>query len=810
MKRLLLLMMNLCLMAVASAQPAFTLEAVQDSIISQLTLFPQEKIHLHTDRYMYVPGEKIWFRVYVVDAFTHQSATSSQYAYVELINSSDSLMHRVMVNMDGEGLFHGNIFLSDFMPEGDYTLRAYTRYMENLGDDYFFTKPVRISNLKAVDTQAKKQPNEKSHEKSNEKKSNVTYEVSFFPEGGYLVEGVRCKTTFKALNKNGVPESITGEIVDETGSRITEVKTDIAGMGLFYFMPEAGKAYFLKCNNQDGQEKRFKLPEVQKSYSLAAAYRNKRHYIELTRTPGLPEMPLYLLAHSRGMVLYFEAWNYNYRSVVFVNDQLPSGIVQLVLFDGRMNPVSERLIFNKNDDQAQLDFSTDKSAYQKRENVLSKITITDTEGNLHGGHVSVAVTDDGDMGVDTNHTILSSLLLSSELRGTIESPAYYLQDNAHATYALDLLMLTHGWRRYEIAEVMKGHYVVPETRFEVAKEVSGSVRSLLLGRPVAKSEVLFFSNDGSFGEVETDSTGIFCFFIHFPDSVICFIQAKNQKGKSNVELMLNQEKFPLLKHVPTSPMTSGIDIYGRDSSAASGFKTKAAQRAQYDDDMRMIQLPEVVVSGKKIEKKDEARLNTWFNSGSDRTIHREDIEKRNPNKVSDMLFSVAGVYVNPDGTISIRGGGSPLILLDGMPMDSDFKVDDITIHDVESIDVFKGPSAAVFGMRGGNGAISITTRRGINDTSTRPSFNHISFMPTGYQSPVEFYSPKYDTPESRYISSPDFRTSLYWKPDLKVSDDGSASFEFYTSDFPTTYSVVIEGITNDGKIIRHVETIEVK
>jgi uncharacterized protein YfaS (alpha-2-macroglobulin family) len=131
----------------ANAQQTPTLRLIQDNFFNQLELYPQEKIHLHTDRTAYVPGEKIWFKAYPVDARSHLFPTHSRYVYVELINSADSLIHRVMVSPDENELFHGNIFLSDIIPEGDYTLRAYTRYMENLGDDYFFQKNIRIREI---------------------------------------------------------------------------------------------------------------------------------------------------------------------------------------------------------------------------------------------------------------------------------------------------------------------------------------------------------------------------------------------------------------------------------------------------------------------------------------------------------------------------------------------------------------------------------------------------------------------------------------------------------------------------------------
>ena len=149
MKRIVLFFLSVSVLV--SAQELVRIEDVQDRIISQMAIFPQEKVHLHTDRDMYIPGKKIWFRVYAVDAFSHRLPTNSRYAYVELIDSADSLMYRVTVTADGNGLLHGHLSLTEFIPAGDYTLRAYTRYMENLGDDYFFKKNIRIGSLRAME-----------------------------------------------------------------------------------------------------------------------------------------------------------------------------------------------------------------------------------------------------------------------------------------------------------------------------------------------------------------------------------------------------------------------------------------------------------------------------------------------------------------------------------------------------------------------------------------------------------------------------------------------------------------------------------
>jgi hypothetical protein len=83
-------------------------------------------------------------------------------------------------------------------------------------------------------------------------------------------------------------------------------------------------------------------------------------------------------------------------------------------------------------------------------------------------------------------------------------------------------------------------------------------------------------------------------------------------------------------------------------------------------------------------------------------------------------------------------------------------------------------------------------------------------MPLGYQSPIEFYSPKYNTQKAKNNPDPDLRTTIYWKPDLSTSANGETNIEFYTADNPTDYTIVIEGITDDGKIVRHTDTITVK
>jgi TonB-dependent SusC/RagA subfamily outer membrane receptor len=804
---------------------------VKANLLTQLNVFPQEKIHLHTDRNFYVPGERIRFRAYVADAATHTFPTLSRYVYAELIDVRDSLVGRVMVRPAEENLFQGDLFLSEIIPAGDYTLRAYTRYMENLGDDYFFKKNIRIGNL-ASDA---KQPPQALPAGVKGATEEDDFDVSFFPEGGNLIEGVFCKVAFKALNRSGRPETVAGELTNGQGLALTAVQSFHAGMGVFSILPEPEKRYFLTCRNGNGLVKQFELPQPHPhAYALTVARRNNIFTVGVLKAADSPGTPCYLLAHCRGMAFHFSALDKDDELIAFPAEALPAGIIQFVLFDKQMNPLSERLVFNNYYRAPQVAFRTDREVYQTRNRVVSALSLTDSAGNALAGHLSVAVTDDRDVAVDSATTILSSLLLSSELKGYIENPAWYLQDKAESVIASDYLMMTHGWRRYPVPEAAKGNPVYPQTPYQTSQEIKGQVKSPARLKAEAGSEVLIMPKDGTenngFGLAATDDNGAFLFTgFEYPDGTSYFIQAVSKKGSKHVELVLDRESFPQPVYAPQSPAierTEPQETTTESAAETNAFIEKAEQRSKYDSDMRMIRLGEVVITAAKV-KREEPRLRYWANSISDTTLRKSDFEKWNPRLVTDIIRGqIAGVNVSSGGGISIRGAnGPPLVLIDGLPVDwpesmtspYDSPLEAVSVIDVESIDVLKGAATAAFGVRGSNGVISITTKRGIDDISEingirrSKELNYTVYTPVGYQEPVAFYSPKYETPEARYLGAPDYRTTLFWKPDLILSaGNDTATFEFYTSDFPTTYSVVIEGLTTDGRIVRQVEKIRVE
>ena len=832
----------------ADADDFLTEYEIAERFEQQLELYPQEKIHLHTDRDFYVPGEKIWFKAYVVDAQSHTYPTKSQYVYLDLISQSDTLVRRIMSGLIDD-MYYGYLPISEIVPEGDYTLRAYTRYMENIGDDYFFKKNIRIGNLQANNVVSSlseehsnlplSSPKEDNRVNlNNPVNSNLDYDVSFFPEGGTLLEGVVCKIAFKALNSNGAPEIITGKLIDERGVEIASVESFYAGMGVFSYIPEANKRIYLQCSNENGLEKQFELPRpATRAYSLTAlSLSDRRLLISVQQSAHAPDIPLYILAHSRGKVLYFSEWDKKQESITLLEESIPAGVIQFVLFDEQMNPLSERLVFNKNQMSEIIVFEMDKNIYSIRDKVVATLSFPDaftpslSERVREGlGHFSIAITDDRDISIDESVTILSSLLLASELNGYIENPAYYLQDTKESATALDYLMMTHGWRKYNAAEVAKTHYESPCIPFQMDRQISGQIRTLLTNRPVADANVTLVV-DGDILITPTDRNGFFTFKeLDFRDSTNLLLQALSNTGSDNIKLIMDDELFPGLVYEHQNHLSAPAPIKQADDTVGGYdiFFQKAEQRAKFDEDMRVIYLPEVEVTALRI-KRNENRLQFWSNLGADVTLRREEIEKQKFRWVADYIVAnVPGVQkIQP-----LKGGAPkivflrninnlrdkyspPLIYIDGFPVGNIMNGGDsnegfnLPPEEIESIDVFKDGTG--FGLRGANGVISITTRKGFTG-NRQEKFNYAIYTPLGYQLPTEFYSPKYETQASRQSPTPDYRTTIFWKPDVVISEEHEkATFEFYTSDFKTTYSVVIEGITNDGRIVRQVEKIKIE
>lgn len=841
-------------------------DSIQNLFLEQISLYPQEKIYVHTDKSSYISGETIWLRVHLVDALLLKQANASRYVYVELINPLADVVNRVMLHADSMGYFYGNVSLDETLPEGNYTLRAYTRFMQNQGEDYFFRKSVYVINLlsaglspeinfrfedKKVNAEisfmdkAEKRPvvpdscrlfidgstkgegeslsfeQESAHFSFDLTKAQnqpvfvlqTTYkgrtynrffaipqpddafDVSFFPEGGHVTLQADIRIAFKALKKNGLHENVKGTIYDDTGQECASFGSGNLGMGHFRMHYLPGRTYYAVCTNEKNVSKRFGLPAPEPgTVALKAHWSDGNLRLTLSRSSdGMLPSGMHLVAHIRGAVLYSQPWN-DKRGYLFEKDFFPAGIVHLLLIDKDRNILSERLVFSSQSSTfANLNVTPDKKSYQTRGKISLSIKVTDEYGAPLSGNFSLSVVDKLDVAIDTTSGILSTLLLTSELKGYIESPMSYLQkDERDSNAALDVLMMTQGWRRYNVPDILKDNlhkelkYPVESSR-QFSGKLTGVFSTLKDG-----SISLIAVKDSVIGTLFTkpEKDGRFVFKdVDYPDSTRYIVQALTKKGSSLAFIEMDSiEAFP---KVGLSPLNVTERHYNEGS-----YPDKVNEKYIIENGMRLINLAEVVVKGQRINRRKTE--SPYYSVASSFVLATEEIEKANFLTIFDLLRRLPGVTIS-GGEVNYRQA-TPMLILDNVPTEN-FDYSMLNVNDIS--DAFVSPATSVmpiFGTRAANGAIVINTKKGFVEKNSLNK-NMQVITPIGYQQHVEFYSPAYETEEQRKNTAPDLRSTIYWNPCVRTDSTGIAHLSFYSADSPSQYGLVIEGVSSFGHLI---------
>lgn len=744
---------------------------------------PQEKIYLHTDKPYYSTGENIWFKAYLVNATTHRPDTKSQFIYTELYDQSDKLIQRIKIKRDSLG-FAGHIYLDPRLTAGTYYLKAYTHWMRNNSSDFFAHRPVTIGN--AFYEQKIDQPED----------NPTDFDLQFFPESGTLLEDEMQTIGFKSISTNGLSVHVKGKITNSNNDEILNFESSHKGMGKFAFLTHQGESYSAKVEDQYGNVKSFNLPKASKDGIVLKTFYNRGflQYQVINRT-NIPSDSLFLSLHCRGFVNFITPLNSIEGRVA--ETQLPEGIITCSVIDIHGNVLAERLFFSRNFKFANAFMHANKSSWVERDKVVLDLQLSDIPGDLTKGEYSVSVTDAVQVVKDSiGQNIINNLLLTSDLKGWVESPELYFKDDSRQTREItDMLMMTQGWRRFNTQDLLKGKY--PQNNFflEAGQSLSGKILNLF-NKPAKDIEVIMFGYKNQIATTKTDSNGVYVLDgIWFPDSAKMAVKAKSKSKIVDVGIIPEDETFPGSgKYFPD--LTKVKTLYPDEYL----FQQKSKFFA--DGGMLMVELDEFNVKGEKKKQ----RTSYYYSGQADQSFNAEKLADYAGLRILDIIQMFPGVEVNGDN-ISIRGGGTPLFVVNGVETDRLEDILYINNEDIEEIAVFKGPSAVIFGSRGGNGVITIDLKEGYINTSESPSSLAI-VQPLGYQKPLEFYVPAYEVDSVLHQSKPDYRTTIFWGPKLKADSTGNIHIEFYTADKKDDYRLELEGIGEKGTLCRFNATLK--
>lgn len=752
-------------------------------------LYPQQKVYLHTDKSEYLAGESIWFKAYLMSAHTHMPDTSSTNLFVELVNTRNEVVDFKIILLR-DGFSNGDFQLSDSMPDGNYQIKAYTSWMNNFHRDFLFRKDIFVHNKQEVNyaTSAEFRRNIRFNSSLFEKQEQMQF--AFFPEGGNMLVGLENRVAFKAANDLGEGQQAKGVVVDSQGNEVAFFETIHDGMGYFFLNPEPSEKYSAQVVFSNGQRLSVGLPDALSQGYLLRVEPNAEVFRVKVLTNFDPEsfgvLPeVTLLAHTRGKVYFIEKARLSDGtfSVDVLVEIFPEGITHFTLFGPNEIPVAERLVFvNK-------PFSTKVGSSLAFEQTISdSLVVVDfwfdagRDHSLSQASYSLAVTEAHGHNDSYESNILTYLLLSSDFGKTIKNPWYYFSGvDEEKLKALDILMLTHGWRRFSWDNLLDGRF--PEIKFNETRglSIAGQVTPVSSSKPTGELNLelsVGYAENRRIINTKTDPEGYFAFTELFFENAFT--------GLLSVERDMRGRIYK-------------VDLFGgthRNSSFELNLNTRMHQNTIQGPDWQRRSRPGFFsrLFNREVPQRD-TKSPSLFGT-PDQVIYIEDLTVNYSNVLEILRDRVTGLAII-GGEITLRGPSSIMLSSEPMFFVDDVQVDrfgflNIPVPEVERIAVLRGPSSAILGSRGGNGALLIYTRRASH--MQQYSYEY-QFM--GYQVPREFFISRI---EVRKFDESQVPRTILWAPNITPDVNGRVRVRIPYYNGGQDLRFRLEGIDRSGQI----------
>lgn len=825
---------------------------------------PQEKAYLHFDNTAYFQGDVIWFSAYVINASTHTPAPS-KVLYVELLSPNGVVLKQLKLKIEN-GQAHGSLPLVDVsteearalrgitaLPSGFYEVRAYTRTMLNFDNASVFSRvfpvyemPEKEGDYNNPTIRRWDNPYDVQRPKT-EKKEQLS--VTFYPEGGNMVMGIPCRIAFKAMNANGQGVEVSGELVEGNGQTPITLTTLHDGMGQFVITPKNRKN--VATFTFEGKKYHFDLPEpVDNGYTLTTDnLRPGQIRGRLAGYVGCPDELLGIMLIAKGTVNYFDTLSVRQGIASFSipKENLSTGVHQLTLFNAEGQIYAQRHLFINNGIEAgSIAVSLSEVLPKPFAPVKMSVQTSAPDGSPLPATISLSVRDQKNLGTTYADNIYSNMLLSSDLKGYIHNPAYYFESNdSEHIRALDLLMMTQGWSRYNWSQMARvepfyiKHYVEDGLVIDGYvlgrlrdKPIEGATVSLRLYSPdrLQRQETSVITDEnGSFGftveefydkwdmylSVTKDNKDLDCRIrldrasrpavraytsadTHLPDHIVIEDQLSDSGQNNDPVLQANPDSVFLLDNV---------DIYGRKKYI--DFLTFKAYNAEEDTELHLDQGKHTYMVRDYLKEKGyNIDFSRYDGVIPEKLTTRDEVVawslEQCPINNRRVLW-----YLHNDDSKWIKSSYTPGF--------------DIDMEDVKSIIVYDSPFEYmsipiikdVFSpemlqeLNKPKVLDDITLSRGLYviditmyPKGLRPSKakgkRHTTFR--GYTTDTQFYAPEY--PEGPIKGDVDYRRTLYWNPTLTTDSEGKAEILFYNNGYSKRFHISAEGMTSEGVILQ--------
>jgi hypothetical protein len=768
--------------------------------------YTPEKIYIHFDKQSYIAGDTIWFKAYLMNGM--EPSKISTVLNLELVDLNNKVISQKILPISGSASI-GHVLIDSFLAQGAYNVVAFTKHMMNFGTESFYNKKLNIYNT--------------ASKKSELQKTDLVPDVKFLPEGGHLIDGLENTVAFKSIDNNANPLDVSGKIVDDSGVEIASIKSIHDGMGKFVFTPQLGKKYKALCLFQNNVKSEVYLPQVVSNKTqLKINVLSEKIVIEVNNQKASSdiEKAKIVIGVLENTVVFKRALsNEKLNDKIDVPiSQIPSGVLKVTCFNESQQPLSERMIFvNNGDYQINAKPNFTNSSFSPRGKNSFAFTL---DNNIQGSY-SISITDD-DIALEAdngNDHIVSRLLLTDNLRGKINNPAYYFEanDETHQLH-LDLVMLTHGWKRYNWNTILQNQF--PTMAFKdpnfisikgiAKKPYSNEVLKNTSIRVLAKTK-----NDyPDMFSLKTDETGSFEIpSLVFEDTVAFTFQNASNPKDNRVYLNLSannlKEEFKVTKQFIskyefTSPTLATLSKINRLNADVAKWKKNAR-------DLEEVVLKTKVKSQREVfEKK---YVNGLLGNDANKVLDLMETPPNGNGRIFDYLqgrltsVKISGgpsnYTLNYRNLRSMIGGDIPMaVFLDDVQVDPN-AISFMLVQDIALVKLYSsGP------LSGPGGALALYTYRDRKLSSSALS-NFSTAEIAGFSPVPEFYSPDYSKNAINAGIKEDVRSTLYWNPYILLENGKKEiNVSFYNSDNAKRFKIVLEGVNQNGGILHFEKILE--
>ena len=797
--------------------------------------FPREKAYLHFDNTSYYVGDTIWFKAYVTLAEQQTFSQISRPLYVELVDQTGHIADKQIIKLtQGEG--NGQFILPPSMLSGYYEVRAYTRWMLAFNEPQYFSRTFPIYQLTNSD---KLERSITTYELSSsmENRPSETEEklnVRFFPEGGQLVEGVTSQVAFKAESKNEGNIELSGTIYTKEGAEITSFETLHDGMGRFEYTPSAQPA-IAKVDFQ-GKKYEFTLPQaLPNGYVLSTVSNAGALLVRVFCNAATPQDTLAVFISHQGRPYVHQLISCRAdapREFILPTRKLPAGVLQVSLINRAGNTLCERFVFAN--PRAPLQISTEglKEVYAPYAPIRCELQIKNAKGEPVSGELSVSIRD----GVRSDYleydnNIFTDLLLTSDLKGYIHQPGYYFASpSPRKQTELDVLLMVHGWRKYDMSQAISTAPFTPLQLPETQLALNGQVKSTILKnklKDIALSVIVKKNDQFITGGTVTDENGRFTIPVEdFEGTTEAVIQTRKvgKERNKDASILIDRNFSP-------APRAYGYKELHPEWKDLAYWQQKAESfDSLYMDSIRRVEglyvLDEVEIKSKRRQgsnmatKISEKSIDAYYDvrrsvdvlrdNGKIVTTIPELMEKLSPQFYWDRTNDKHTYrqkpicYIMDNHILSETETQMMLTEVDGLAsiiiskgtggIDDDIiqntKMSEVT--DSTGVDISKLDKYSVF-------YLIPLPRRDVLNKSQSAVLGTRQTVIQGYTRPLEYYSPAYPTKEL-YMDKVDKRRTLYWNPSVQADENGKAVIECYNNQYSTPLIIQAETLGKDGQI----------